>query len=140
MRRVLFALLLIILAIPSWVRAQPGIIGPPNAIVCNNIYGLSAGFSGPTQIVAASTTGQRVLICGWQVTVSGGANSNFQVITGTGTNCANNSVPITPAFNVGSTPLTTTFGYAVAQTPQNYALCVNVSSSNTAVVIWGTQQ
>lgn len=137
--RIIALLISLIIACSPWiqVRAQPGVIGPPNAISCNKLYGLSPGSAG-LQTMVAGVTGQSIFICGWQTTISTG-NATWQLFGGTGTNCGTVATALTPPMNIGTTPLTTQFGYAVLQLSQGANLCVNTASSNMAVIVWGAQ-
>lgn len=119
-------------------QAQPAIVGPPNAVICNSAAQVAIGTSGLTQIVAG-VAGQRIYVCGWHVTNSG-ASGTFIISNGTGTNCGTTNNGMTPAFTVTSTaPATDHIDYAALQTPVGNELCINPSVATIAAVIWFTQ-
>src|SRR5690242_622163 len=139
MKRLLlpFALLLSLWGVVP-LKAQPAIVGPPNAVQCNQLASLAVGSTGLTQIVAA-VAGQRVFICGWHVTNTG-ATGTFLFANGTGSNCGTNTVTQIPALNVTSTaPSADHQTFASFQTPIGAAFCVNPSVNTIAVVIYYAQ-
>ena len=126
------------LLLPPGARAQPAIVGPPNAIICNGAAQTAIGVSGQTQTVAG-VAGRSIYICGWHVTNSG-ASGTFQLSYGTGSNCGTGNALVTPAFTVTSTaPATDHIDYAVVQVPAGNALCINPSVATIAAIIWFAQ-
>jgi hypothetical protein len=68
------------------------------------------------------TAGQRIYPCGYIVTA--GAAGTFQLVTGTGTNCAVGQTPLTGAFTtLTGTPLPYIGGMMVLKVPVSQAVC-----------------
>lgn len=118
--------------------AQPTILGPANAIICNLAPQVAVGVTGVTQIVAA-VAGQRVFTCGWHVTNTASAGT-FQISMGTGSNCGTNNVVLTPVLNVSNTaPSTDHIDFVIFQTGQGQALCFNPSVATIAALVYAAQ-
>lgn len=142
MRRRLLPFVALLLAL-CWVappsKAQPTVVGPGNAILCNKIVSFT-GSAALAQIVAAQS-GQVINICGFLVTNTA-ASGTFNLEVGTGTNCGSNTVSITGALSVGSTavaaqPTFATFtAIPISGTAQ--ALCQNATATITGIV-WYSQ-
>ena len=133
-KRLLLALAFAILPI-SWAGSQPGFIGPPYTITCNQ----GVPFSGTATLsqAVAAVTGARVYVCGWSVTNTA-ASGTFLLAYGTGTNCGTNTTNLTPALSVGTTQLTDHAAYASLQTVVSGALCVNATATVTGM-LWISQ-
>lgn len=92
-RKLALGLLLCLLHSP--VRAQG--IGGIN-ISCGNIFTVSQSAVALTKIVNGAN--KIISICGW-VFNAGAAAATAQLQSGTGTNCASNTSPVTPPFSLG---------------------------------------
>jgi hypothetical protein len=100
--------------------AQPQIGGVGGAGCGQTFQGTVGALA---QIVAAGATGQRVLVCGYEVT-AGAATGTFQLEYGTGTNCGTGTTALTPAYTLGiNGVLVSRSPVAQMQTPANNALC-----------------
>ena len=122
-------------ALVASADAQPlypggGSAGP---VYCN----ASLQGSGPaaTYEVVAAKGGTAIYVCGQNVTAN--ASGTWQMKSGTGTLCANNTVLITPAFNLsGSTPLATRSPVAGHFLLRDHALCVTITGTLQWVIFY----
>lgn len=118
-----------------WIIVLLGLIVPataqqagPPALYCNKTFVVSAGATATTQIVPA-IPGQSVHVCGYDID-AGAAAATFQLITGTGVNCATNTVNVTPAFSLGSNGvLVSRPGNVWYSSPTNNALCYAITGT-----------
>lgn len=136
MRNLWLALALLFLFLAP-ARAQPTTIGPGNAILCNQATLVNLGVTGVTQILAAAT-GQRIVICGWQITNSAGTGT-FQLSYGTGSNCVTGNTVVTPVISISTNAVTDHTGFAIISTPLSQALCANPSVVTISAIIWTAQ-
>lgn len=138
MRKLLLALG-IALSLCAGAQAQPTVVGPGNAILCNKIVAFT-GTAALAQIVPA-VTGQTINICGWQATNTA-ASGTFNLEIGTGVNCGSNTVSITGALSVGATAVSAQSTFSTfSATPISgtaQALCQNSTATVTGVV-WYSQ-
>lgn len=126
------------LTLPLWfagAQAQPTVIGPANAILCNQIIQVT-GTASLSQALAA-VTGQRINICGWQMTNTA-ASGTFNIEYGTGSNCGTGTTSITGTLSVGSTAVNAQSTYSTFSVPVSNALCVNATATITGI-IWASQ-
>jgi hypothetical protein len=137
------ALGLALFAGPS-ALSQPAIVGPSNAILCNNAAILAVGSTGLTKIITG-VAGKAIFICGWHITNTG-ATGTLAISIGTGANCGSNTVAVVPAINVtSSAPSSDHIDYATIQTPlagvagTPYDLCVNPSVATIMTLVWYSQ-
>ncbi len=139
MRRLLLALGFA-LALCAGANAQPSIIGPPNAIQCNQGAQFAAASATTTNVITA-VAGQRIYICGWHVTSNQTAANTFQLEYGTGSGCGTPTT-LTPALVVEATaPATDHTQFAVLQTVTGAQLCVVTTGTTVGTngVIWFAQ-
>lgn len=132
--RKLFLLLLLGLL---WAPAQAQTIGPPNAVLCNQIAVMAAGPTTVQQLVAL-TAGQRIYFCGWHTTNTAAAGT-FTITAGTQTTnpCDTGTQTITPALNVtSSAPSSDHIDYATTQTAIGAQLCFTPSVATIATVLY----
>ena len=137
MKRLLYALGLA-LSLSAGASAQPTIIGPSNAILCNKLATLAVGPVVITQI-AAAVAGQVITICGWHITNTA-ATGTFALAYGTGSNCGTGTNTFVPAQNVTSTaPATDHIDYDIYSLPVATALCITPSVATIAGVVYYSQ-
>ena len=118
--------------------AQPTVIGPGNAIICNKIANLAAGPVVMTQVIAP-VTGQIVAFCGWHVTNTG-TTGTFSFSYGTGSNCGTGTNTFLTAQNVSSNaPSADHSGYASFNAPASNAICVTPSVATIATTVFYAQ-
>ena len=87
-----------------------------------------------TKVVPAKG-GMAIYVCGENVTAN--ASGTFQMKSGTGINCATNTVLITPAFNLsGSTPLSTRSPVAGHFLARDQALCLTTTGTLQWVIFY----
>jgi hypothetical protein len=131
MIRYVFALLLLVglsLA-PSSALAQAGIVTCDRWSFTN-----IQGAAGPVEFVSA-VPGQRIYICGYALTTSGNA-LDFQLWSGTGTNCAGNKIPMTPQISMGQNSSFVNRSPYIAETTEvGYALCAQVFGASTIKLV-----
>jgi len=137
MRKLGLALTFLVLLGFAPAQAQPTTIGPGNAILCNQGLQMAVGVTGVTQMLALAT-GQRIVICGWQVTNTA-STGTFQLSTGTGSNCGTGNTVLTPVMSVGVSPTTYNSSFAILQTPLSQALCGNQSVNTMSAIVWAAQ-
>lgn len=101
----------------------------------------ATGATGPTEIIPAAS-GKRIYLCGYVLTAKTNA-LDFQLVSGTGTNCADNAAPLTPpiALANGGT-LVNRMPWTVGEyTPPGYALCaVTTGTGELAGTLYWTQR
>lgn len=134
MRKLLLALG-IALSLCAGAQAQPTVIGPGNAILCNKIVAFT-GTAALAQIQAA-VTGQVINICGWQATNTA-ASGTFNLEYGTGAACGTGTVSITGALSVGATAVSAQSTFSTFTLPAGNSLCQNSTATVTGV-IWLSQ-
>lgn len=111
--------------------------GPPNSILCNKSATMAATPTSVTAVIAA-VTGQRIYLCGWNITNTG-ATGTVAVTSGTqATNpCDTGTVTITPALSVTNTMSQVDhIIYAAVQSLPGQAMCVTPSVATIAAVLW----
>lgn len=138
--RKLFLALGLVLSLFAGAQAQPSIIGPPNAIQCNQGASFAAASATTTNVITA-VAGQRIYICGWHITSTQSAANTFQLEYGTGSGCSSPTT-ITPALVVTSTaPATDHMQFAVTQTAVGAQFCVVTTGTTVGTngVIWFAQ-
>jgi hypothetical protein len=128
--------LLACLALGPSAQGQ-GIIGPPNQIQCNSIATMAVGPTSSTLLVAA-VTGQRVFVCGWNITNTAAAGT-WTLTTGTGATCGGTPATIIPPMSVGVSQDADHATYSYYNTPLSFALCITPSVATIAAVVWYTQ-
>lgn len=99
-----------------------------------------AGATPATQFATAAGTTRQIGICGYMLVASGNA-ATFQLVYGTGTNCANGQTPLSPIIAISnSTSLVNRNPYIVENTPAGQGLCVIITGLGTidATVYWTT--
>ena len=134
MRKLLLALGLA-LSLSAGAQAQPTVVGPGNAILCNKIAAVT-GTASLAQAIGL-VTGQIINICGWQMTNTA-ASGSFNISYGTGAACVTTNTTITGTLSVGSTSVSAQSAYATFTTPVSNMICVNATATVTGV-IWYSQ-
>jgi hypothetical protein len=122
LRQIILALALLC---PSMGFAQW--LGPPNAVLCNQIATFS-GVAVATQLVAP-TAGKQIYWCGFQSTNSSVTTYSIQFTFGTGATCGTNSVNFLPVINVTTTAVSDHSQYAVTSAAVGSGLCVTPSNA-----------
>jgi hypothetical protein len=135
-------LLLLALLWAGPALAQGTIVGPSNAILCNQ-FAMATPVSATTTSLVAGVAGKSVFICGWHVTStqSGGTNT-FQLVYGVQGGPCTSPVTLTPAFNISNTaPSSDHIDFASTQTTAGAQLCVVTTGTTvgTAVGVWYAQ-
>jgi hypothetical protein len=135
-------LLLLALLWASPCFAQGTIVGPSNAILCNQ-FAMASPVAAGTISLVAGVAGKSVFICGWHVTSTqtGGTNT-FQLEYGTQGGPCTSPTALTPAFNISNTaPSADHIDYASIQTTAGAQLCVVSSGTTvgTAIGVWYAQ-
>lgn len=96
---------------------------------CPNTLAINASGAATTQIIALSST-KTIRICGGSV-VLGGTTPTFQLVTGTGTNCATGTASLTG-------PMPVTPGAPFSLTPGNTSAIRGALSSAVCIAMTGT--
>lgn len=117
------------------VEAQPTVVGPGNAILCNKVIAFT-GSAALAQILAG-VSGQVVNICGFLVTNTA-ASGTFNLEYGTGSNCGTGTTSITGTLSVGATAVTAQPTFSTFTVPAGNALCQNSTATITGIV-WASQ-
>lgn len=130
--KALFALAFLALSADSF--AQPTVVGPGNAIMCNKSAFVTPSTIGTFGLVNG-VTGQVINFCGWHVTSSVSTVNTFQFEYGTqGGPCGTPTVFSAP-FSVTQTAPSSDHGsFAGSTVPQGQQLCV-VTTAATALQI-----
>lgn len=121
------------LAIPAGAKAQPTVIGPANAILCNKVVNFTG--SAATAQIIAGVTGQIVAICGWSVTNTA-ASGTVQFSTGTGSNCGTGNATISPLMSVSTNSVTDHATYASQNVVAGNAICQNATATITGILYY----
>jgi hypothetical protein len=119
------SLVLLALLWPSIGLAQW--IGPPQAILCNQIATFS-GVATATQLVAPAV-GKQIYWCGFQATNSSATTYTVQFTFGTGATCGTNTVNLLSTVNVTTTSVTDHSQYGVTSGAVGSGLCVTPSNA-----------
>ena len=131
---------------PPAALGQGGLIGPGNAVLCNQLS--QAGISSATTtLLLTGVLGKTIVICGWHVTSNQSTVSTFQLQYGTGATCGTGTINLTPAFSVTSTaPATDHTDFAVlsmpmltAGTPWNLCVVTTGTTVGLQVGVWTAQ-
>jgi hypothetical protein len=123
------------------VRGQGGLIGPGNAILCNQLSQASPVTATTTSLMAG-VAGKVIVICGWHVTSNQSAVTTFQFEYGTQGGPCTTPTTITPAYSVTSTaPATDHVDYASLSIPAGAQLCVVTTGATVGmqVGVWTAQ-
>lgn len=110
---------------------------------CDHATGTSmTGAAGPTQFVPP-VAGQRVYVCGYVLT-GDGQTLDFQLWSGTGTDCATDKTPVTPRIVLGSgQALVNRSAVPGERTPPGHALCAQtfagVGSATLVLIVYWAQ-
>src|SRR5215472_11369718 len=129
MRKLLLALGFA-LSLCAGAQAQPTVIGPANAILCNKVANFTG--SAATAQIIAGVSGQIVAICGWSVTNTA-ASGTVVFSTGTGSNCATNNATISPTISVSTNSVTDHATYASQSVVAGNAICQNATATITGI-------
>jgi len=115
----------------------------PNAMarkVCDQYRSTSTvGPQGPIEKVPGKA-GQRVYLCGYMI-LKGAQDLEFEVSSGTGTNCANNHTILIPRISIPATGIVNRIAYAAGErTEIGHAVCLqtwgNAAASLNSVFYW----
>lgn len=130
--------LALLLLAPLPARAQSTLA---TAIPCTAAPIYDTNTNGSTRMVTAKADGGTIYICGYTIWSAGTVNVKF--ISGTGTNCATNSVNLTPAFQLvtqtGISDTSPLFRGLKAEPGQD--ICINTSAGVAvqAILFVGTR-
>lgn len=118
------------LAFSAGAKAQPTVIGPGNAILCNQVVSFT-GTAALAQIVAG-VTGKIIVICGWSMTNTAAAGT-IQFSTGTGSNCGTGTATISPLMSISTNSVTDHATYASQNVVAGNAICQNATATITGI-------
>lgn len=114
---------------------------PANAQQVGPVYCSQSAFfdgTGPQRLVTG-TQGNRIFICGYDIT--GSAPAIIQLKTGTGTNCGNGTANLTPAWNVvaGASNFGNANFVGIGPVPPLIDVCVT-SAPGAQIMLYYSQQ
>ena len=101
---------------------------------------ITTGTVGPIEKVTGDPK-KRIYICGYiimPVAPPPGGDLDFQLTTGTGTNCATNSVILMPRMHVPTSGIVNRITYASEATPPGHSVCLQTwgTAAVTSVFYW----
>lgn len=137
MKKLLLALLLALAtavpAAPSKAQLLPQ--GPVGVAYCTkSVFGQITGIQAATTIIAG-VANQQIYICGTNLDTTTGTQT-FQLVYGTGTNCATGQTTITPVWTIPSNAnIVDHTVYAYISIPAGNSVC-NITTTATNVLEW----
>lgn len=134
MRRLLLGLLALLpLEVPAQAQLLPQ--GPVGVAYCTkSVFGQITGVQAATTIIAG-VAGQQIYICGTNLDTTTGTQT-FQLVYGTGTNCATGQVAATTTYTIpANANIVDHIPYAAISVPAGNSVC-SVTTTATNVLQW----
>lgn len=132
--------LILALALLGLGPAQAQWIGPPNAVMCNNLANVQAPPAAPGTQIIAGIAGKTTYLCGWHVTNGSGTSQNFSFTTNTGGSCGGTVTTIIGPFSTTTTsPSIDHSTYASLSVPPGVNVCVVGGATAIQAGIWFSQ-